>query len=311
MLYEKREIVKRYKGNPILTGADAPFECRGIYNSGVIKFKNKYLMMCRMESIDFDNYFFIADSDDGYKFKLRESPIELPDDEEFKKYTNEMIYDPRITYLEGSYYICFAAHSANGVRIGILKTQDFEKFQFIGFGSEPDNRNAVLFPEKINGLYCRLDRPGSGGSDGDIWVSYSPDLIYWGNSKLVLKRFSTGKAWDKHKIGPGAVPIKTREGWLEIWHGVHLMVGTEAVYHLGVMLLDLKDPSKVIAKANAPILSPTELYERVGVTPNVVFTSGAILEDNGEVKIYYGAADTVQCIATARLEDLIWACYNR
>ena len=310
MLYPKKEIVKRYAKNPILTADDMPFTCSGIYNSGVVKFNGKYLMLCRVESIDISNYFIPAISEDGYHFKVSKKPISLPRDEEFKKYTEEMIYDPRITEIDGVYYICFAAHSSYGVRIGMLKTKDFEKFNSCGFISEPDNRNGVLFPEKINGLYARLDRPILPDDRGDIWISYSPDLVFWGRSKCVFKRGLHGH-WYWKKIGAGAVPIKTNKGWLEIWHGVHVMAGYQYVYHLGAMLLDLKDPSIVIARAKAPILSPKEPYERVGLTSNVVFTSGAILEENGEVKIYYGGADTVQCVATARIEDLVEACFNR
>jgi predicted GH43/DUF377 family glycosyl hydrolase len=310
MLYPKKEIVKRYEKNPILTADDMPFACSGIYNSGVVKFDGKYLMLCRVESIDITNYFIPAISEDGYHFKVRKKPIDLPEDEEFKKYTNQMIYDPRITEIDGVYYICFAAHSSYGVRIGMFKTEDFEKFEFCGFISEPDNRNGVLFPEKIGGLYARLDRPILPDDHGDIWVSYSPDLVFWGRSKCIFTHGTHG-GWFWKKIGAGAAPIKTKKGWLEIWHGVHVMAGYQYVYHLGAMLLDLKDPSKIVARAKAPILSPREPFERVGLTSNVVFTSGAILEEDGEVKIYYGGADTVQCVATARLEDLIDACYNR
>jgi predicted GH43/DUF377 family glycosyl hydrolase len=310
MLYPKKEIVKRYEKNPILTADDMPFACSGIYNSGVIKFDGKYLMLCRVESIDISNYFIPAISEDGYHFEVRKKPISLPKDEEFKRYTEEMIYDPRITEIDGVYYVCFAAHSSYGVRIGMLKTKDFEKFDSCGFISEPDNRNGVLFPEKIGGLYARLDRPILPGDHGDIWISYSPDLTFWGKSKCVFKRGAHGH-WYWQKIGAGSAPIKTKKGWLEIWHGVHVMAGYQYVYHLGAMLLDLNDPSKVVARAKAPILSPREPYERSGLTSNVVFTSGAILEEDGEVKIYYGGADTVQCVATAHLEDLIEACFSR
>ncbi|MEM2972138.1 MAG: glycoside hydrolase family 130 protein [Candidatus Bathyarchaeia archaeon] len=310
MLYPKKEIVKRYKGNPILTAKDMPYECSGIYNSGVVKFDGKYLMLCRVESIDISNYFIPAISEDGYHFKVRKEPIRLPKDEEFKKYTNQMIYDPRITEIDGVYYVLFAAHSSYGVRIGMLKTTDFEEFEFVDFISEPDNRNGVLFPEKINGLYVRLDRPLLQNDHGDMWVSYSPDLIFWGKSKCVLVHGQHG-GWFWKKVGAGVVPIKTKKGWLEIWHGVHVMAGYQYVYHLGVMLLDLNNPSKIVACAKAPILSPREPYERIGLTHNVVFTSGAILEEDGEVKIYYGGADTVQCVATAQLDDLIDACFNR
>lgn len=310
MLYPKKEIVKRYEKNPILTADDMPFACSGIYNSGVVRFDGKYLMLCRVESIDISNYFIPAISEDGYCFKVHKKPINLPKDEDFKKYTGQMIYDPRITEIDGVYYVCFAAHSLYGVRIGMIKTEDFEKFDSCGFISEPDNRNGVLFPEKIGGLYARLDRPILPDDHGDIWISYSPDLVFWGKSKCVFEHGAHGH-WYWQKIGAGVVPIKTKKGWLEIWHGVHIMAGYEYVYHLGAMLLDLDDPSKVLARTQAPILSPREPYERVGLTSNVVFTSGAIIEDDGEVKIYYGGADTVQCVATARLDDLIEACFSR
>jgi predicted GH43/DUF377 family glycosyl hydrolase len=277
---------------------------------GAVKFDGKYLMLCRVESIGISNYFIPAVNEDGYHFKVRREPIRLPEDEEFKKYTDQMIYDPRITEIEGVYYILFAAHSSYGVRIGMIKTHDFEKFESCGFISEPDNRNGVLFPERIRGLYARLDRPILPDDCGDIWISCSPDLVFWGKSKCVFKRGTHGH-WYWKKIRAGAVPVKTKRGWLEIWHGVHAMAGYQYIYHLGVMLLDLDDPAEIVARAQAPILSPREQYERVGLTSNVVFTSGAIFEEDGEVKIYYGGADTVQCVATARLDDLIQACFDR
>lgn len=310
MLYPNVEIVRRYPGNPILTPNDMPVAASGIYNSGVVKHNGRYVMLCRVESIDISNFFFVATSDDGYHFTVSPQPIPMPQDETYWKYADEMIYDPRITPLEGQYYITFAAHSSYGVRIGLMCTQDFETFEWKGFISEPNNRNGVLFPEKINGLYARLDRPLLLDDHGDIWISYSPDLIFWGKSECVTTHGKHG-TWHWQKIGPGAVPIKTEQGWLVIFHAVHVLARYQYVYHLGVMLLNLTDPSRLIARANAPILSPRELYERVGLTGNVVFTSGAVVEDDGEVKIYYGAADTVQCVATARLEDLIRACFER
>jgi beta-1,4-mannooligosaccharide/beta-1,4-mannosyl-N-acetylglucosamine phosphorylase len=189
-----------------------------------------------------------------------------------------------------------------------MKTEDFKKFEWMGFISETDNRNGVLFPEKINGLYGRLDRPNTGCDTGDIWVSYSPDLIFWGKSECVFRNYE-GVRWAWTKIGPGAAPIKTSEGWLTIFHGVRTQCRAHFVYQLGVCLLDLKDPSKVRAMADEAILIPEEQYELVGQTPSVVFTCGAVVEDNGEVKLYYGGADTVQCVATTSLERLIEACY--
>lgn len=313
MFYPVKEVVKRYQGNPILTAKDMPFAARGVYNSGITKYNGKYLMLMRVESINKKQCFWVATSNDGYKFDVAKHAIDIvvPDylKEEYQLSTSGMIYDPRITKIEDTYYIFYACHGSMGSRIGLAKTKDFNKLEFVAFGSTVYNRNAVLFPEKINGLYCRLERPSASEHElGAMWMSYSPDLIYWGKSSPVATGAHT--SWEWKKIGAGAPPIKTKEGWLEIYHAVYGIVTIE-VYQLGVMLLDLKDPSKVIARGTAPILYPQEIYERVGEAPNVVFTSGAILEDDGEVKIYYGAADTVQCLATARIEDLIDACFNR
>ena len=255
--------------------------------------------------------FWVAESKDGYHFKPWPKPVDMPyDNPRFKKYADSMIYDPRVTKIEDAYYMVHAAHSGYTCRLSLVKTEDFKKFQWIEFISEPDNRNGVLFPEKINGLYARLDRPNTGSETGDMWVSYSPDLRFWGKSECVLRPWE-GIRWAWTKVGAGATPIKTPEGWLNIFHGVRTQCKSHFVYQLGVCLLDLEDPSKVKAMSEDAILIPEEQYELVGQTPSVVFTCGAVVEDSGEVKIYYGGADTVQCVATTTLERLIDACYNR
>jgi predicted GH43/DUF377 family glycosyl hydrolase len=309
----KYPICRRYKGNPILTGKDFPPEAdiKYVFNSGIVKYKGTYVMVCRTENSALFDRFWIAESKDGYHFKPRPAPIPMPhDDPEFKEYAGSMYYDPRTTQIGDTYYIVHAAHSGHTCRLSLVKTEDFKKFQWMGFISETDNRNGVLFPEKINGLYASLDRPNTGGGQGHIWISYSPDLIFWGKSKCVMRHWE-GIRWAWAKIGPGAVPIKTPEGWLNIFHGVRTQCAQHYVYQLGVCLLDLKDPSKVKATAEDAILIPEEQYELVGQTPSVVFTAGAIVEDDGEVKIYYGGADSVQCVATTTIQRLIDACYNR
>ena len=305
-------ILKRYARNPILTAAAFPPEAGivHVFNSGVVKVGQRYVMACRAEDRALRPRIWIADSQDGYQFTPRPKQIALPhDDPEFAEYTAGMYYDPRVTPLEGAYYLVHAAHSGHGCRLSLLKTEDFEQFEWLGFISETDNRNGVLFPEKVNGLYARLDRPNTGEPFGDIWISYSPDLIFWGRSRCVLRSEAVRWAWTK--IGPGAVPIKTPEGWLCIFHGVRTQCRSHFLYQLGVCLLDLEDPSRVIARAEEAILEPEEMFELVGQTPSVVFTSGAVVEDDGEVKVYYGGADTVQCVATTTLDDLLEACKNR
>jgi predicted GH43/DUF377 family glycosyl hydrolase len=281
-----------------------------VFNSGITKWRGRYMMACRVEDRALRNQIWIAESQDGYRFVPRPTPIEMPmANSEFAEYAGGMYYDPRITEIEGRCYLVHAAHSAHTCRLSLLVTDDFEKFEWLGFISETDNRNGALFPRKVGGLYARLDRPNPGGDFGDIWVSYSPDLMYWGKSRCVLRNAQVRWAWSK--IGPGAVPIETPEGWLCIFHGVRTQCKSHYVYQLGVCLLDLDDPSKVIAQAQEAILEPEEPYELVGQTPSVVFTSGAVVEDNGEVKLYYGGADTVQCLATTTVEKLLWACKNR
>jgi predicted GH43/DUF377 family glycosyl hydrolase len=302
-------IVTRYARNPILTGAAFPPRSgiQRVFNSGVIRWRGRYVMACRAEDRALRNYIWIADSDDGYAFTPRPAPVELPyDNPLFAEYTRGMIYDARITELDGKCYLVHAAHSGHGCRLSLIETADFERFEWCGFISETDNRNGVLFPEKIGGLYARFDRPNTGDSFGDIWISYSPDLIYWGRSQCVLRNSDVRWAWAK--IGPGAVPIKTRQGWLNVFHGVRTQCKAHYVYQLGVCLHDLEDPSKIVARAEEAILEPQESYELVGQTPSVVFTCGAVLEDDGEVKIYYGGADTVMCLATTSIERLLAAC---
>lgn len=302
-------VLRRHTENPILRGRDFPERSRiqRVFNSGVIKTKGRYVMACRVEDRALKNQIWMADSDDGVHFTPRSGPVGLPHhDPEFAEYTAGMYYDPRITEIDGVFYLMHAAHSGHGCRLSLVRSVDLEHFEWVGFVSETDNRNGLLFPEKIGGLYARLDRPNTGGEFGDIWLSYSPDLIFWGKSKCVLRNSQVRWAWAK--IGPGAVPIKTPEGWLNIFHGVRWQCKSHYVYQLGVALHDLEDPSRLIGLCTEAILEPEEVYELVGQTPSVVFTSGAVAEPNGEVKVYYGGADTVMCLATTTVGELLYAC---
>jgi predicted GH43/DUF377 family glycosyl hydrolase len=305
-----KRIIKRYDGNPILTGDDFPGDITWVFNCGVVKDNGKYIMLCRVEDSSLFRFLWVADSDDGFHFKPRPMPVELPeDDPEWREYCRNTYYDPRVTKIDDTFYIVFAAHSSHTCRLGLFTTRDFDKFEWRGCMSLPDNRNGILFPEKINGRYARLDRPNCGwGDKGDIWISYSPDLVYWGDSKCVIR--TSDFAWAYHKIGGGAVPIKTDEGWLIIFHGVRTQCAQHYVYQLGVFMTDLENPGKVIAKAERAILVPEKDYELAGQTPSVVFTNAAIPEDDGTVKIYYGGADSVQCVGIATMKDLLDACRN-
>lgn len=299
-------LIERYHKNPILTKDDVPYPVATVHNAAVVKFENKYMMVFRSHKLNGRSILGLAESSDGYHFNVHDKPFMVTATEGiFKEYEEYGVEDPRIIYLEGEFLITYSAYSRHGVRIGLAKTKDFKTIERISLITEADYRNVVIFPEKFNGLYARLDRPHSEISPWAIWISYSPDLIYWGESKLIMNPVQYH--WDEMKIGPGAPPIKTNRGWLNIYHGVFpTMDGS--VYRLGVALHDLDDPSKIVAVGDEWILQPEEIYEITGYVHNVVFTCGAVPENDGSVKIYWGGADKVMCVGTARLDDLVDHC---
>ncbi|MBN2412889.1 glycoside hydrolase family 130 protein [candidate division KSB1 bacterium] len=301
-------IVKRYTRNPVLTNRQVPYPVATIHNAGVTKFKNKYIMLFRSHLLNGRSIIGLAESKDGYDFKVSAEPFLTPAvDGIFKIYEEYGVEDPRITFIENEYLITYSAYSRFGVRTGLAKTIDFKSVQRLSIITEADYRNTVIFPEKFNGLYARLDRPHSEICPWSIWISYSPDLKYWGESKLIMKPLEYH--WDEMKIGPGAPPIKTGRGWLNIYHGVFQTMGG-SVYRLGVALHDLTDPSVIIGVGDNWILQPEEAYELTGYVHNVVFSCGAVPEDDGTVKIYWGGADTVMCVGTAQIDDLVDLCIH-
>lgn len=321
------EISSKYVkklSKPVLTRHDIPYNAALIFNAGVTKYNGKYVMTFRNDYGDFDKHRLdgtnigLAFSDDGINWQVSPKPCFALEDAEIKR-----AYDPRLTVIDGECYMCFAVDTLHGLRGGIAKTSDFDKFEVLSM-SLPDNRNMVLFPEKINGKYVRLERPMPVYSRRhrdtfDIWCSDSPDLAYWGNHKLVAGVENVPFANDK--IGPAAPPIKTEKGWLTTFHAVELEPergknGWEdrwtKIYRAGIMLLDLNDPSKVIGMSKEPLIVCDKDYEeKDGFRKSVIFPGGMIKEDNGEVKIYYGASDTVECMCTADVDDLLKLCLDK
>ncbi|MCI8387448.1 MAG: glycosidase [Clostridiales bacterium] len=320
MIYRSSPVIKKLD-KPVLTYRDVPYKAALIFNAGVAKFGGRYVMVFRNDYGSMEEHKLegtsigLAFSDDGIKWDVQPKPcFEMHDDEICRA------YDPRLTVIDGRCYMCFAVDTRHGLRGGIAVTDDFEKFDVLSL-SAPDNRNMVLFPEKIGGYYCRLERPmpvySRGGRDRfDTWMSFSPDMRFWGDSKLVLKVEDVSFANDK--VGPGAPPIKTEKGWLTTFHAVVRddsfgKNGWEATwkkqYYAGLMLLDLEDPSKVIGISKEPLIATDQAYEREnGFRCDVIFPGGMLLEPSGEVKIYYGASDTYECMASADVNDLIALC---
>lgn len=211
------------------------------------------------------------------------------------------IEDCRVTFLENTYHLTFTAVSENGVGVGLKTTTDWKNFQSYGMILPPHNKDCAIFEEKINGLYYMLHRPSSVDIGGNfIWLAESHDGLHWGNHKCLIK--TRDHSWDSARVGAGAAPVKTDKGWLEIYHGAN-----EAnQYCLGAFLMDLQDPSKVIARTEGPIMVPSESYELTGFFGNVVFTNGHILQPDGDtITIYYGASDEVVCGARFSINEIL------
>ena len=318
--------VKRYSGNPVLSKDDVPYDSALVFNAGVIRWRGGYAVAfrndygCTQAEWATGKRFRgtnigLALSADGIHWEVEPEPIMEFQDEEILR-----AYDPRLTVIGEEAYMTFAVDTRHGLRGGIARTKDLRNYEIVSM-SVPDNRNMVLFPEKVNGMYLRLERPmpvySRGGRDRfDIWISESPDLIYWGRSELLAAVEDFPFANDK--IGPGAPPVRTKAGWLVFTHAVDRddsrgKNGWEAKwtkrYCAGVMLLDGDDPRKVLGICREPLLAPETVYEtQEGFRTNVIFPTAAIMEDDGTVRIYYGASDTVTALATAKAEDLIEAC---
>ncbi len=267
----------------------------------MIKHEDEYIMLFRSHLRTGRSIIGLARSPDGFDFTANPEPFLIPEAEEFS------VEDPRVTAIEGEYLITYSVYSRDGVQIALARTRDFTSVEKVGLITEADYRNVVIFPEKFDGLYARLDRPHSEISPWSIWISYSPDLRFWGNSQLIMRPVQYH--WDEMKIGPGAPPIKTDQGWLSIYHGVFpTMDGS--IYRLGVALHDLRNPAKMIGVADSWILQPEDPWEITGYVHNVVFSCGAVAEPDGMVKIYWGGADTVMCAGEAHISDLVALCLD-
>ena len=305
--HKGRDLLHRWERNPVITLRDVPYRCNTVFNGTPVKLDGAYLMVVRVEGQQGYSFFALARSGDGLHWTVDPAPCMLPAaDAPWKTCEEYGIEDPRVTHIDGTYYILYTAVGPYGYRIALATTRDFATCERVGPVSDPGNKDGVLFPEKIDGLYARLDRPFGKGI-GRMWISYSPDLVNWGRSRLVLS--PRPRYWDSFRIGASAPPIRTENGWLEIYHGVE-RTPAGPVYRIGTVMLDLEDPSRVLGRCVAPVLSPREDYERIGDVGNVVFACGALVEPDGEVKVYYGAADTCICVASCHLDELVDSCLN-
>jgi beta-1,4-mannooligosaccharide/beta-1,4-mannosyl-N-acetylglucosamine phosphorylase len=296
------DVVWRFSQNPVIPRDPIPM-ANSTFNSAVVPFKDGFAGVFRIDDTRRVMQIHSGTSKDGFHWQIQPRRIEFVGaDPEIAPFVYN--YDPRVCWLEDRYYVTWC-NGYHGPTIGVGYTHDFETFYQLENAFLPYNRNGVLFPRRINGKYAMLSRPSDTGHTpfGDIFYSESPDMIHWGKHRLVMS--PKAWTWESTKIGAGPTPIETTDGWLLIYHGV-LTSCNGYVYSMGAALLDLDQPWKVNYRSNHYFLSPQKLYECVGDVPNVTFPGAALIDaDTGRMAIYYGAADTVTCLAFTYLEELI------
>ena len=295
------DVVWRYSGNPVVPRNAIP-ESNSIFNSAVVTYRGKFVGVFRCDYRSRYANLHFGQSADGISWNISHARIHFKsDDPEIN--SDAFAYDPRVTQIDNRYYItwCNGFHGSPVVSLGY--TEDFEEFFQLENATLPFNRNGVLFPKKINGKYLLLSRPSDNGHTpfGDIYLSESPDLCYWGKHRQVMARRGN---WEGLKIGAGPVPIETSEGWLLFYHGVQLSCNGY-VYSMGAALLDIYHPQKVIYRSKSYLLSPQAQYECVGDVPNVTFPCATVNDAaTGRIALYYGCADTVTGLAFCQVDEV-------
>ena len=285
----------RYSNNPIIK-RHPNSEISRSFNSAVVYFNNEFVGVFRGDGLDDIPHLYVGHSKDGINFEIEKEQIHFVDESGKPIKDTAYQYDPRVIPLEGEFFVVWC-DDLGGPTIAIAKTKDFKKFVKLDAPFMPYNRNGVLFPRKINDKYYMLSRPSDSGHTafGDIFLSESKDLEYWGRHRLVAK--SGWEWWCMLKIGAGPVPIETDEGWLIFIHGVS-QTCNGYVYSIGGMILDKNDPSKVLYRCKNFMMTPENDYETNGYVPNVVFPTCALTDaETGRIALYYGASDS--CIGLA------------
>lgn len=298
--------LQRHPANPLLYPDPASvWETYNVFNPSVIYHNGLFHMHYRAQGLDWISRIGYAVSVDGIHWNRMREPVLSPHDVSDAR----GIEDPRVTEIEGRFYICYTGfsrevpegikptHSGGGVTPMIAVSDNLITWERIGsIVQGEDNKDHVLFPRRINGRYVALHR-----RPPQVWLAESDDLIHWPEEHMrPIFGPRPDNEWDKKRVGGNGVPIETEHGWLMLYHGYN----DEHVYCIGVCLLDLEDPSIVLKRPKDFILEPNELWELRGDVPNVVFSCANPVVD-GTVYVYYGGADHVIGLATCSLKDLI------
>ncbi len=300
------ELFHRDPANPILTAQDWPYPAHSIFNAGACQAGDETILLVRVEDRRGHSHLCVARSQDGIgDWQIDSRPSFVADPENFPEEAWG-VEDPRLTWIEerGEWMIAYTAYSTSGPLVSLASTKDFVDFKRLGPVMPPDDKDAAIFPRRFGNRYAMIHRPVSAGLGAHMWLSFSPDLTHWGDHHILLHA-RRGSWWDANKIGLSPPPLETPEGWLILYHGVRVTAGG-CLYRLGLALLDLEDPCQVLRRSDEWIFAPEMPYERQGDVSGVVFPCGWILDEkSGEIRIYYGGADSCLALATAQVSDLL------
>ena len=296
----------RSDANPILTAADAPYPANTAFNPGAAQVGRETVLLVRIEDLRGISQLHVARSVDGVgDWRFDPEPLLRSD---VDRYPEEIwgCEDPRLTWLpeRHEWAIAYTAYSRRGPLVSLATTHDFRDVQRLGPVMPPEDKDAALFPRRIRGRWAMIHRPSPLRGGAHMWMSYSPDLRHWGDHTLLLEA-RDGAWWDAGKIGLGPPPLETAEGWLLIYHGVRA-TADGPIYRAGLALLDLDDPGTVLHRTEEWVFGPAEPYEVTGDVGRIVFPCGWVLDDEADrLRLYYGAADSVVGLATARFSDVM------
>jgi predicted GH43/DUF377 family glycosyl hydrolase len=301
------ELFERHPGNPILTAEDWPYPVNAVFNPAAAALDGDTVLLARVEDRRGISHLTAARSGNGRNgWSIEPTPLLAPDDETASEEWG--FEDPRVVWVEelDRWVITCTAYGPAGPAVYLATTRDFGSVERMGIVRQPEDKNAALLPHRIDGRWVLLHRPKTqfGGARGEILLSRSDDLLSWSAPEQVLQP-RDGAWWDSLRIGIGPPPLHTPHGWLLLYHGVKETVAGE-IYRVGLALLDLDQPTRVLRRLPAWVLAPLAPYERTGDVPNVVFPCGLLHDPaSDEVRLYYGAADSTVCLATARLDALL------
>ncbi len=307
MTVVQRELFRRHPANPILSAADWPYPVNAVFNPGAAVVGGETVLLARVEALTGISHLTVARSANGIDgWSVESEPLLAPDN----GVRNEQwgFEDPRAVWVGelDRWVITCTAYGPAGPAVYLATTSDFRTVERYGIVKHPEDKNAALLPERIAGNWILFHRPMTafGGSRGEILLSRSVDLRSWSAPEQVLQP-RRGAWWDSLRIGIGPPPLKTERGWLVIYHGVKETIAG-AIYRVGLALVDLEEPTRVLGRSSNWVFAPLAPYERQGDVPNTVFPCGLVHDHAaGEVYLYYGAADTSICLATASLDELL------